>query len=110
MLHLYVIDFQCRFKYKDLQEHYITVTLKNGKARKQMKPRRTCIRMMGGETCGEGKKQLMVRSIWWDQCYGMDMYGCCGTQSLVFIDDVTADRSKRMNSLVYKPECNTSYI
>ena len=46
-----------------------------------MRPRSTCTTVMGREECGEGKELLMT---------------------LVFIDDVTADKSNRMNSEVFR--------
>ncbi len=64
---------------------------------------------MGREKYGERKEQLtiqstphqvsnMVAAVLW---HG-HMYHCNGTASLVFIGDVTADRSSRMNSEVFK--------
>lgn len=61
----------------------------------------TCTRMLGREECGGGKELLMIRSIlphlmaW--ACMAASEIG-----SLSFTNDVTADRSSRMNSQVYR--------
>ncbi len=72
-----------------------------------LKLRSTCTRMKGRKKYGEGLEQLMIQSIkhhLWnlvDQCDGMSM-ASSGTGLLVFIDDLTEDRSSRKNSEMYR--------
>ncbi len=75
----------------------------------QMRPRSTCTRVMGREEYGEGKELLMILSIpphQWSMVVVVSWRWACmaasGTGSLVFIDDVTADKSSRMNSEVFR--------
>lgn len=56
----------------------------------QMKPRLTFTSLMGRETFGKGKEELMSVMSW--ACMAAN-----GTASLVVTDDVTADRGSRMN-------------
>ncbi len=72
-----------------------------------LKLRSTCTRMTGRKKYGEGLEQLMIQSIqhylwtWWSVMAWACM-ASSGTGLLVFIDDVTEDRSSRINSEVYK--------
>ncbi len=72
----------------------------------QMRPRSTCTRVMGREEYGEGKELLMILSIpphqWSMVVVAWACMAASGTGSLVFIDDVTADKSSRMNSEVFR--------
>ncbi len=56
----------------------------------------------GNRKCGEGKKCLMIQHVAPPVKQEEDMFwawmAANGTELLVFIDDVTADRSRRMNS------------
>lgn len=57
--------------------------------------------MTGSEEYGEGKEPIMIRST----APHLMAYVCIaadGTGSLVFIDDVTADKSSRMNTEMYR--------
>ncbi len=70
----------------------------------------------GREEYGEGKELLMILSIpphQWSMVGGSVMAWACmaasGTGSLVFIDDVTADKSSRMNSEVFRAIIICSY-
>ncbi len=81
-----------------------------------MRPRSTCTRVMGREEYGEGKELLMILSIPPSSVKhggGSVMAWACmaasGTGSLVFIDDVTADKSSRMNSEVFRAILSASY-
>ncbi len=71
-----------------------------------MRPRSTCTRVMGREEYGEGKELLMITTSSVKHGGGSVMAWACmaasGTGSLVFIDDVTADKSSRMNSEVFR--------
>ncbi len=63
---------------------------------------------MGREKYGEINKQLTIQSTphqlstMVEQCYGRGTYGCQWNESPVFIDDVTTDRSSRINSEVFR--------
>ncbi len=69
-------------------------------------PRSTCTRVMGREEYGEGKELLMILSIpphqWSMVVVAWACMAASGTGSLVFIDDVTTDKSSRMNSEVFR--------
>ncbi len=71
-----------------------------------MRPRSTCTRVMGREEYGEGKELLMILSIpphqWSMVVVAWACMAASGTGSLVFIDDVTTDKSSRMNSEVFR--------
>ncbi len=73
-----------------------------------MRPRSTCTRVMGREEYGEGKELLMILHTTSSVKHGggsVMAWACMaasGTGSLVFIDDVTADKSSRMNSEVFR--------
>ncbi len=74
-----------------------------------MRPRSTCTRVMGREDYGEGKELLMILSIpphQWSMVVVVSWRGHVWLPvelvSLVFIDDVTADKSSRMNSEVFR--------
>ncbi len=67
-----------------------------------MRPRSTCTRVMGREEYGEGKELLMILSIpphQWSMVVVVSWLWACmaasGTGSLVFIDDVTADKRQQ---------------
>ena len=71
----------------------------------QMKPRQTWVRMMGREESKEEREQLGIQSISCVQHGGGGIVALArvaanGTGSLLTIDDVTADRSVKMNSEV----------
>ncbi len=72
----------------------------------QMRPRSTCTRVMGREEYGEGKELLMILSIpphqWSMVVVAWACMAASGTGSLVFIDDVTTDKSSRMNSECFR--------
>ena len=66
--------------------------------RDDMRQRSSCSGMMGREEYGEGKELLMIQSI---PLHGGGSVMCAHVwlpMELVFIDDVTADKSSRMNS------------
>ncbi len=73
-----------------------------------MRPRSTCTRVMGREEYGEGKELLMILSIpphQWSMVVVVSwrgMYGCQWNWFSCIIDDVTADKSSRMNSEVFR--------
>ncbi len=72
-----------------------------------MRPRSTCTRVMGREEYGEGKELLMILSIpphQWSMVVGSVMAWACRLPVelvLLYYDDVTADKSSRMNSEVF---------
>ncbi len=65
-----------------------------------LKLRSTCTRMKGRKKYGEDLVQSIQHHLWnmVDQCDGMSM-ASSDTGLLVFSDDVTEDRSSRMNSV-----------
>ena len=74
-----------------------------------MRPRSTCTTLMGKEECGEGKELFMIQNIpphQWSMVVVVLVAWACmaadGTGSLVFIDDVTDDKSSRMRSEVFR--------
>ncbi len=77
----------------------------------RLKIRSTCTRMTGRKKNGEGFEQLMIQIMWtmniicetwWSSVMAWACMASSGTGLLVFIDDVTEDRSSQKNSEVYR--------
>ncbi len=68
---------------------------------------------MAGIKINRGLEQLMIKAYniicetWWSSVMH-ELHGFSGTVLLVFIDDVTEDRSSRINSEVYDTVCPDS--
>lgn len=65
--------------------------------------------MTGAKENVEGKERLMFQNLphhlSWKHCKGMSIHVCCtvsGTGLMLFTENVNADKSSRMNSVVYR--------